>query len=425
MPRSRTGKNVLLALGWYDHRLLQGIGGFAAEHDWHLSSASVTKEFVIPYKWQGDGILAWLAGEDELASFVLAQKLPVVDFSLRRKHPRPRVVFDHEQAGRMAAGHFIARGLRNFLFYSFADNWTFQARGAAFFAELNRAGFDGRWLEGHALPAARHDRSFWAERRKWLEREIRAAPKPVGIFTANGTHALEVLEVCEMASIRIPDEVAIIGWEDDLLVGQGNLRSITTIDPNYEELGYQGAALLDRLMAGGRPPKGPLLIAPARITTRHSTEVTAVTHPGIRQALECIADRMSEPIGVDDLAAAAGMSRRGLHQAFLEHLGRTPGSYLRTVRMETACRMLTETDAKVQVVARKSGYQSLNTFFVAFKKACGKTPAVYRRDARRARPTGSLPAGAGRHHERRRAAAKTKRSRTQAARPTRSDPRRH
>jgi len=397
--RTRRSKNVLLALGWYDHRLLQGIGAYAAEHDWHLSSASVTNEFVIPYTWRGDGILAWLAGEDELATFVLGQKLPVVDFSLRRKHPRPRVVLDHDQAGRLAARHLIDRGLKHFLYYSFSDNWTYEARGKAFFAELGRDGFDGRWLAGHRLPAARKDRSFWAERRAWLDREILSAPKPVGIFTANGTHALEVLEVCEAAEIRIPDEVALIGWEDDLLVGQGNLRSITTIDPNYEELGYQGAALLDRLMAGGRPPKGPLLIPPARINTRRSTEVTAVSHPGIRQAMQYIADHMPQVIGVDDLATAAGMSRRGLHQAFQEHLGRTPGSYLRAARMELACRMLADTDAKVQVVARRSGYQSLNTFFVAFKKACGKTPAAYRRDARRARTlVGSTVRGSGSTH---------------------------
>jgi LacI family transcriptional regulator len=135
-------KNVLLALGWYDHRLIQGIGAYAAEHHWHLSSASITQEFVIPYDWQGDGILAWLAGEDELASFVLAHRVPVVDFSLRRKHPRPRVVLDHAITGRLAAQHFLDRGFRNFLYSSFADNWTYQARGASFVEELAAAGFE-------------------------------------------------------------------------------------------------------------------------------------------------------------------------------------------------------------------------------------------------------------------------------------------
>jgi LacI family transcriptional regulator len=378
-------KNVLLALGWYDHRLIQGIGAYAAEHHWHLSSASVTQEFVIPYSWRGDGILAWLAGEDELASFVLGHRIPVVDFSLRRKHPRPRVVFDHDMTGRLAAQHFLDRGFRNFLYYSFSDNWTYQERGASFVAELEKNGLECKWLKGHAVEASRRDRSFWSARQRWLEREILAAPKPVAIFTANGAHALEVMEVCESAGIRIPDEVAIIGWEDDLLVGQANLRSITTVDPNYEELGYRGASLLDKLMAGEKPPPKPIRVDSARIITRHSSEVTSVPHAGVQRAVQFILEHLADPIGVDDVAEVAGMSRRGLHQAFIDQMGRTPGGHIRATRIDRARKLLAETDIKVEVVAKRSGYPSLNTFFVAFKKACGKTPAEYRREARRAR----------------------------------------
>lgn len=378
-------KNVLLALGWCDHRLIQGIGAYAAEHHWHLSSASITQEFVIPHDWQGDGILAWLAGKDELATFVLSHRIPVVDFSLRRKHPRPRVVFDHAMTGRLAAQHFLDRGFRTFLYYSFSDNWTYEARGASFVAELERAGFVCTWLKGHLVKATRRDRSVWSARQKWLEREILASAKPVAIFTANGAHALEVLEACESAGLRIPDDVAIIGWEDDLLVGQANLRSITTIDPNYEELGYRGAALLDSLMSGARPPAKPLLVDSARIITRHSTEVTSVQHGGIQRALRFIGERLAQSFSVDDVAEAAGMSRRGLHQAFIDQMGRTPGGHIRAARIEMARKFLAETDLKVELVAKRSGYPSLNTFFVAFKKACGKTPAEYRREARRGR----------------------------------------
>lgn len=385
-------KNVLLALGWYDHRLIQGIGAYAAEHHWHLSSASITQEFVIPHQWRGDGILAWLAGEDELATFVLGHRIPVVDFSMRRVHQRPRVCFDHDMTGRLAAQHFLDRGFRHFRYYSFSDNWTYEERGQSFVDELARHGMECTWLKGHALEANRHDRSSWAARQAWLEREILAAAKPLAIFTANGAHALEVIEVCESAGVRIPDDVAVIGWEDSLLVGQANLRSITTVDPNYEQLGYRGAALLDSLMAGGKAPKKPIRVDAARIITRHSTEVTSVPHPGIQRAVRFIMEHLAEPIGVDDVAEASGMSRRGLHQAFLDQMGRTPGSHLRAARIDMARKLLAETDTKVEVVARRSGYPSLNTFFVAFKKACGRTPAQYRREAQRARwPGGPEP----------------------------------
>src|SRR3954452_6767286 len=109
---------ILLALGWYDHRLHEGIAKFAAEKGWHLCS-DVTKEKVIPWGWQGDGILAWLGAGDDLADFVVKAKKPTVDFSFRRPQLRfPRVLVDHAKSARLAAEHFISHGLTHFLFYS-------------------------------------------------------------------------------------------------------------------------------------------------------------------------------------------------------------------------------------------------------------------------------------------------------------------
>src|SRR6187401_3085669 len=101
-------KNVLVALGWYDHRLIQGISAYATQHGWHLAAHSIIHEKVIPWGWQGDGVLAWLAAGDDLAQFVASVKKPTVDFSLRRAHlPFARVVQDHGKVGQLAAGHFL------------------------------------------------------------------------------------------------------------------------------------------------------------------------------------------------------------------------------------------------------------------------------------------------------------------------------
>lgn len=383
--RRKNRKNVLLALGWHDHRLLRGIGAFAAEKGWHISSASITQEFVIPHRWKGDGVLAWLAGDAGLAKFVLAQNVPVVDFSLRRRHRRPRVVLDHASAGRMAAEHFLDRGLRNCLYYSFADNWTFRQRGQAFVKRLAESGCKVSWPLGHEQVSQRRDRSHWIARQTWLREVLEAAEKPIGVFAANGTHALEVDEVCESAGLRVPDDVAIIGVEGDLLVGQDTLCSITTIDPNYEELGYQGAALLDQLMSGGKAPAKPTLIRPTRIITRRSTDVASVSHHEVQQAIRYIDDHVAEPIDVKAVARAVAMSTRGLHKAFVDHLGRPPGIHIRNTRIERAKRLLAETDTKIEAVARLCGYPSPNTFFVAFRRRCGTTPGEFRREARRVR----------------------------------------
>lgn len=108
-------RHVLVALGWYDHRLLQGIASYATQHSWHIAAHSIIHEKVIPWGWQGDGVLTWLAADDELAKFVVSVKKPTVDFSLRRAGlPFAHVVQDHAHTGRLVAEHFLERGLRHF-----------------------------------------------------------------------------------------------------------------------------------------------------------------------------------------------------------------------------------------------------------------------------------------------------------------------
>lgn len=385
-PKKKKQKSVLLALGWHDHRLLNGIATYATENDWHISAASITKELVIPWGWDGDGVLAWLAANEELCDFVLSLKKPTVDFSLRRANlPFAHVAQNHLECARMAAEHFLQRGFRNFLFYSDSDNWTFEERGNGFVNVLAEQGYECTWIKWHDHKSYRKGRGEWSSRRSWLSARLHEAPKPLAVFTANGTLAVEILEVCEMAGIAIPSDVALIGIEDDLLLPQSTQRPITAVEPNFEELGYQGAAWLDRLMRGGAIPAKPVRVPPSRIIARQSTEITAVSHEGLGKALRYIASHFSENIDIDHVARSAGMSRRGLHQAFVDNLGRTPGSCLRSTRIENAKRLLSETDQKVETVASASGYASVNNFFIAFKQSSGMPPAEFRRFSRRGR----------------------------------------
>lgn len=379
-------KNVLVALGWYDHRLLQGIATYATQHRWRLAAHSIIHEKVIPWGWDGDGVLAWLAGGDDLASFVQTINKPTVDFSLRRPHlPFAHVVQDHAQTGRMVAAHFLERGLRHFIFYSDIDNWSQDGRGEAFVAAVEEAGCACEWLRWHRVKDRATGRTEWLRRRTWLLTQLKRAPKPVAVFAANGTLAVEVQELCDEANLAVPGDVAIVGVEDYLLSVGGTNRMISGVDTNLEEQGYQGAALLDRLMLGSKPPQEPLRIAPARVITRKSSDILAVNHQGVSRALHYIAEHFAGSISVDHVARAAGMSRRGLHQAFCEHVGCTPGDKIRNVRLDCARHLLADTEEKIETIARQSGYPNLNTFFIAFRKVEKTTPAAYRKTARRGR----------------------------------------
>jgi LacI family transcriptional regulator len=153
---------------------------------------------------------------------------------------------------------------------------------------------------------------------------------------------------------------------------------ISSVDTNLELLGYRGAALLDQLMSGRKAPREPIRVPAAGLITRKSSDLLAVTHQGVARSLRFIWDRGHEPISVDDLVAVAAMSRRGLHKAFLEHVGRTPGQEIQRVRIERAKRLLAETKLKIEVVAQMCGYQSANSFCVAFKQATALSPKRFR-----------------------------------------------
>ena len=376
MPKNQN--RVLVALGWYDYRLHRGIEKFAQEHNWHLS-ANLTREKVIPWGWEGDGILAWLGAGDDLAEFVVDAKKPTVDFSFRRKHIKfARVLEDHAHAAQLVAEHFLSRGFEHFMFYSDTDNWSYEERGESFIEALKRSGHDCAWLRWHRSPEYRNDREQWKRKRKWLIAQLKPESGPLAIFAANDELALEVLESCESVGLNVPEQVAIIGAENYLLAPDAMHTPVSSVDTNLEMLGYTGAAMLEDLMNGKTAPEKPIRVPAVGIITRKSSDLLAVKHKGVANSLRFIWEHASQPISVKDLVGVAAMSRRGLHKAFLDNVGRTPGEELQRVRIERAKRLLADSNHKLEVLAKMSGYKSANSFCVAFKQATGQSPKQFR-----------------------------------------------
>lgn len=380
MPKKQ--KRVLLALGWYDYRLHQGIEKYAQEHGWHLY-ADLAREKVIPWGWEGDGVLAWLGAGDDLAEFVISTRRPTVDFSLRRPQLKfPRVLEDHAHAARLVADHFVSRGFSNFLFYSDADNWSYEERGEGFVEALKAAGRECAWLRWHRSPDFATGREEWRRKRRWLASEMRRAPRPLAVFAANDQQALDVLETCDSLGITIPEQVAIVGAENYLLAPDAMHVPVSSVDTNLETLGYRGAELLDHLMSGKSPPAAPIRVPARGVVVRRSSDILAIKHRGVARSLRFIWEHSHEPICVKDLVGVAAMSRRGMHKAFLENIGRTPGQELQRVRIERAKKFLAESNNKIETLARMCGYQSINSFCIAFKRTTGMSAKRYRESIR-------------------------------------------
>lgn len=378
MQRKHRPRRVLLVLGWYDYRLHRGIEQYAQEHRWHLSE-DLAREKVIPWGWDGDGILAWLGAGDDLAEFVAHAEKPTVDFSFRRPHLKfARVLEDTAAVGRLVAEHFLARGFRHFLYYSDADNWVYNERGRAFFRVLEQAGRTGQWLRWQESSSYGDDRHSWKRKHLWLADKLRRAAKPIGVFGASDGRALEVLEACASAGIAVPDQVAVVGAGESLLAVEAMPVPVSSVDVNMQTIGYRGAALLDDLMQQMPKPADAIRVPPLGLIARRSSDLFAVDHPGLARSLRFMAEHCHEPIGVDDLARVAAMSRRGFHHAFVEKVGRPPGHELQALRIARAKTLLTESQHKMETIAAACGYQSANSFSVAFRQATQMSPRQYR-----------------------------------------------
>lgn len=374
-------RRVLLVLGWYDYRLHRGIEKYAQEHGWHLSS-DVTREKVIPWGWEGDGILAWLGTGDDLAEFVVQAKKPTVDFSCRRPQLKfPRVLVDHATCARLVAEHFLTRGLKDFAFYSDRDNWAYEENGSAFVRALSEAGHACNWLRWHRSPAHDTGQFQWKQKRDWLATEMKRAPKPLGVFAATDDHALEVLETCERIGISVPEQVSLIGMNNSLLAVDAMRTPISSVNPNLELVGYRGAEILDQMMRGKKVTAEPVRIPPLGLITRKSSDLVAINHPGVARSLRFMWQHCHEPIGVDALAREASMSVRSFHQAFAAHVGRPPGQELHRIRIERAKKLLLDSNGKMEEIARLCGYQCGNSFWVAFRQATGISPKKYQKQS--------------------------------------------
>ena len=285
--------------------------------------------------------------------------------------------------GRLVAEHFLARGFRSLVYYSDAPNWVYEERGQGFVETLAKAGRKCTWLRWHRSPARRTGRDAWRRKRAWLAAKMQRARKPVAVFAAADGHAMDILEACKSAGLKVPDEVAIVGAGDTLLAPDAMSIPISTVDTGIETLGFMGAELLDQLMGGASVPKEPVRLPPVGLMARKSSDAMAVPHDKVARCLRFIWEHCQEPIGVDDLVKVAAMSRRGLHQAFVEHVGRPPGAELQRVRIERSKHLLAASDDKLETVAGLCGYRRANSFWLAFKHATGVSPQQYRQQVRR------------------------------------------
>jgi LacI family transcriptional regulator len=211
---------------------------------------------------------------------------------------------------------------------------------------------------------------------------LRELPRPVGVFAASDYWGLELSQACQSAGIRVPDEVALVGVDDDDRFCECAWPPLSSVRQPSRRIGFEAAAMLDRAMGGERLPAAFVRVPSPGLVTRRSSDARATSDALAAAAARFIADHAGEPIGAADVAAHADASRRTLELHFRSAFGRTIGEEIARARVELAKRLLADTDLKMPVVAARAGFSDGNRLAVAFGRLTGLTPTAYRRESR-------------------------------------------
>lgn len=363
----------------YARGLLEGIAAYLREHrPWSIYLSEHGRGDAVPgwlRGWKGDGIIARIENPD-IAHAVAERNLPTVDVSAARLLPTiPVVETDNPLIARMAAGHLLERGFQHLGFCGVSSYKWSQARSEAFAQSARDA---GRSFHLHQSP----DPLEAAADNLALARWVAALPKPVGIMAAYDIRGRQLLDACRTAAIRVPDDVAVIGVDDDALLCELADPPLSSIAPDTHRTGYIAAQLLEQMMEGGKVDELEYHIPPLGIVTRRSSDALAIGDADVCGALRYIRDHACEGISVDDVLSQTPLSRRVLESRFRRLLGRSPHQEILRVRVERVKRLLAETDLPIKAIAKKSGIPHTEYLSVTFKRITGRSPSEYRRSMR-------------------------------------------
>jgi len=370
---------VLMALEWYDAKIHEGIAQFAKEAGWVLD-ASMARMNTMPEHWDGDGVITLLSEENSrYLPYIKSLNLPTVGIGYALQDHHPVLLGDHAKTGALGAEHFLERNFRNFAFVFFENGTLEKERCGGFESALEKSGIPFTLLKWKNKNRTRI-RSY-RDVRDWLVTLLKDAPKPLAVMAQNDDSAILILYACIDAGISIPEEVAVLGADNNPLICDFAPIPLSSVDCDLHALGYTSAKILNDIMQGKKAPLQPVLTPPKGVVLRRSTDIPAVEIPCIAKAIRFIWDHFDQQISVENVIAQTGKSRSFVYQEFDKALGCSIAKEITRCRLNKAKDLLKHTDLGVNEIAPACGFAGVVSFCRAFAREEKMTASAYRRIA--------------------------------------------
>lgn len=373
----------------YDREILIGIGDYVKQTRvaWDLF---LEEDFRFRldgiHEWEGDGIIADY-DDPAVARALAGAHVPVIAIGGSYEDPAcypgqvPYVATDNQLLVARALEHLVEAGVTRFACYSLPESplnrWA-QERERAFSAWLLRNGASGEIHRGLATSAP-----TWGSATKKLIDWLDSLPKPTGIVAVTDARARQLLQACIVANIAVPDEVAIIGIDNDTL-GQHLTRiELSSVSQGTAEMGRRAAQLLHQALSGSPVRGARVVVPPAEVHSRASTARNVQHSPPVMRALYYIRQYACQGIKTEQVAEMMGMSRSSLEMYFRRDLKRSVHDLILQCKLEHCFELLAHTDTGIAEIALASGFRSVQYLNAVFRREVGSTPAVWR-EARQA-----------------------------------------
>lgn len=376
----------------FDRDVLAGIASHLAstrsrwdlffEEDFRLRLAGIEH-------WRGDGIIADF-DDPGVAAALARSPLPVVavgaSYAAAGDYPAgvPYVATDNVKLVELAYQHLVEAGLGRFAMFSLPENgatrWA-QQREQAFCALLRRDRLAPIVYRGHSTSAASWEAAN-AQQIAWL----RALPKPIGIIAVTDARARQLLQACNMAGIAVPEQVALVGIDNDPLARMLARIPLSSVIQDGPQIGRSAARLLDQMLHGSHPGAVRLLVPPAGINAQASSRHQMARHPHVMRARHFIRQYACQGIKTGQVADYVGISRSCLEAHFRQDQQRSVHEEILRFKLEAATSLLAAADANIAEVALRCGFTSVQYMHAVFKRELGCTPRAWQDRALAALP---------------------------------------
>jgi LacI family transcriptional regulator len=307
---------------------------------------------------------------------IIMMNIPAVTFPYSQEtfSKIANAVVDHVAVGEMAAKHFIDRGFSHFAYIGFEDWWWSLKRKEGFQKTLQQTGY-----EILAYSSATKKKLKWSDELPQIADWIRSLPKPIAVMACNDDRGELVIEACKIANVPVPEEVSVIGVDNDQLVCDLCNPPLSSISLSLEKSGYEAAKLLDQLMSKKLESPHNIFIIPTHVATRRSTDTLAIDDKEVAAALRFIKNNIKKNLCVSDVVDNVALSRRVLEKRFRTLLNKSIHVEIKQNRIKLMEQMLYDNTMSIMEIAHELNFDDVTHFSRYFHNEKGLSPSKYRK----------------------------------------------